>query len=747
MRRAIGALVLVAAMCAVAGAQQPAHTTVSGRVMAADTNQPLRLALVVIHGSRTRTTRAAMSDLDGRFTVEGLPPDDYRVGAAKAPYIADAVTVDGADPVVTLQRGGVITGRVVDPSGQPRRFTQLRVSGNMLPSPKDVSTDRNGDYLIHSLVSGAYAVEVTSGGPARVEVEAHTGQTVVAPTMSSAPPAPGTGPVINGQPFRTELPAGTASIIGQVVDERTRAPIADIGVTVQRTNTNLRTDVSGYFRLQNVAAGEYAIRVSDPNYTATSAALVPVADGELVSGIVVTAATLGTLSGVVRDAAGDPVVGMRVQAFRPEMMATIELLFPRRADATDDLGAYTIGALPPGDYLVCACAGDVPAMDPRLLAALGPTVPSDDALARLVVETVSVMPPTWYPSSSSGAQSPVITVGYADVNAGLDVTMAASRPHSVTGRVLHDGNRPGGELTVRLVREGDLPGAAAISEIEPVSVAPNGEFHFIGVPDGTYSVVAVQGTQQMPNPGSLHGVAAVVVAGQDVTGLAVNLGQRYPVRGVLRFDGPSPPTPSQIAQARVSLAPLRMTSAQLSALGVGGTMGTAVVVTADGRWTAAVIEPGEYLVTATIPDTPWRAVTQVTSGDGSAPTQRRLTVGPNGADDVSITVAPLELASLSGTVEFDRYDLPSFFRVVVFPADTRRWAEPETFAAEVVSPFVSNTRTFRAPDLPPGDYLIALVPQSEFTLNAASLARWAPTATSVTLRAGQPAVVTLRKTR
>lgn len=747
MSRAISALVLVVAMCAAVDAQQLTRTTVSGRVMAADTNQPMRLALVVIHGSGTRTTRAAMSDLDGRFTFEGLPTDAYRVGAAKAPYIADAVSVGDGEPVVTLQRGGVITGRVVDPSGQPRRLTQLRVSGPALPAPKIVSTDRNGDYRIHSLVSGAYVVEVTNGEPTQAEVQAQTGQTVVAPTMTSAPPAPGPGPVINGQPFRTDLPAGTASIIGQVVDERTRAPIADIGVTVQRTNTSLRTDVSGYFRLQNIAAGEYAIRVSDPNYTATSAALVPVAEGELVSGIVVTAATLGTLSGVVRDAVGDPVVGMRVQAFRPQMMATIELLFPRGADATDDLGAYSVGGLPPGDYLVCACAGDVPAVDPRLLAALGPTIPSADALARLVVETVSVMPPTWYPSSSSGAQSPVITVGYADVNAGLDVTMAASRPHSVAGRVLHNGNVAGGELTVRLVRDGDLPGAAAISVIEPISVAPNGEFHFFGVPDGTYTVVAVQTSRQTPNPGSLHGLTAVVVAGQDVTGLTVEAGQRFPVRGMLRFVGPNVPTPSQIAEARVSLSPLRMTSAQLSAIGVSGTLGTAVVVTADGRWSAAVIEPGEYLVTATIPNTPWRAVTQVSSGDGSAPTDRRLTVGPAGADDVSITVAQLELASLSGTVEFDRYDLPSFFRVVVFPAARERWADPGAYAGEVVSPFVSNSRTFRAPDLPPGDYLVALVTQSEFTLNAASLARWAPTATSVTLRAGQPATVTLRKSR
>lgn len=747
MSRWIGALVCVATAWAGVAAQQQPVLTVAGQVIAADTNQPLRLALVVIHGAGSRTTRATMSDLEGRFRFEGLPAEAYRVGAAKAPYLGDAVAVGAGDVVVTLQRGAVITGRVVDASGQPRRSVQLRVSGGALTAPKVLSADRNGEYRVHSLPAGEYSVEVTTGEHAATSVTVDTGQTVVAPTMASAAPAPGPGPMINGQPFRTDITQGTASIIGQVVDERTRAPIADIGLTVQRTNTLLRTDASGYFRLQNIAAGEYAIRVSDPDYTATSAALVPVGDGEVVSGIVVAAATLGTISGVVRDAAGDPVVGMRVQAFRPQVTATMELLFPRGADATDDLGAYSIGGLPPGDYYVCACAGDVPAIDPRLLTASGPTMPGADALARMVVETVSVMPPTWYPSSSSGAQSPVITVGYADVHAGRDVTMAASRPHSVTGRVLHNANISDGELTVRLVREGDLPGAAAISEIAPVSVAPTGEFEFIGVPDGTYSAVAVQTTRQGPNPGALHGVTTVVVAGQDVTGATVNLGERYPVRGVLRFDGASPPTPTQVAQARVSLAPLRMTPAQLSALGVGGTMATPVEVTAEGRWTAAVVEPGEYLVNVAIPNTPWRHVTQVSSGDGSPPSARRLTVGPGGAADVSITVAALELASLSGSVELDRYDLPSFYRVVVFPFDKARWTDPAAYAGEVVSPFVSNTRTFTAPELPPGDYLVALVPQSEFTLNAVALERWAQTATPVTLRAGQPTTLTLRKGR
>lgn len=746
MSRWIVALVCVATT-SVGVASQQSVATVAGQVIAADTNQPLRLALVVVHGAGSRTTRATMSDLEGRFRFEGLPAESYRVGAAKAPYLGDAVAVGGGDVVVTLQRGAVITGRVLDASGQPRRSVPLRVSGDALAVPQVLSADRTGEYRVHSLPAGEYTIEVTAGEHAATRVSVNTGQTVVAPTLASAAPAPGPGPMINGQPFRTDITQGTASIIGQVVDERTRAPIADIGLTVQRTNTLLRTDASGYFRLQNIAAGEYASRVNDPNYTPTSAALVPVADGELASGIVLAAATLGGLSGVVRDAAGDPVVGMRVQAFRPQVTATIELLFPRGADVTDDLGAYAIGGLPPGDYLVCACAGDVPAIDPRLLTALGPTVPSADAVSRMVVETVSVFPPTWYPSAASGLHSPVIPVGYADLRAGLDVSMGTSRPRSVAGRVLHENNAPVGELTVRLVREGEIAGAAAISEITPVTVAPNGEFQFIGVPDGTYSAVAVQTRKQGPNPGAPHGVTTVVVAGQDVTGVTVNLGQGYPVRGVLRFDGPSPPTPAQVARARVSVAPLRMTAAQLSAIGVAGTNSTRVDVAEDGRFTAEVIEPGDYLVMVTVPNTPWRYVTQVNSGDGSPPTERRLTVGAGGAADVSITVAALEMVRLTGTVELDRYDLPSFYRVVVFPFDKARWTDPAAYAGEVVSPFVSNTRTFTAPDLPPGDYLVALVPQSEFTLNAVALERWAQTATPVTLRAGQPTTLTLRKGR
>jgi hypothetical protein len=90
-----------------------------------------------------------------------------------------------------------------------------------------------------------------------------------------------------------------------------------------------------------------------------------------------------------------------------------------------------------------------------------------------------------------------------------------------------------------------------------------------------------------------------------------------------------------------------------------------------------------------------------------------------------------------------RYQAVNATRIVVFPATRAMWLEPHRYRDRFPSSFVGRDGTATFEQLPPGDYLVALIPQSEFELSISSLERWAATARPVTLRSGARTEITL----
>jgi len=105
--------------------------SISGTVTAADTSEPLANVTVIAGNRELRIRRNARTDEQGNYTITGLPPGEYLVGARASgtPYVGEfydgARSPDEATPVTvneagettgidfTLDRGGSITGQVV----------------------------------------------------------------------------------------------------------------------------------------------------------------------------------------------------------------------------------------------------------------------------------------------------------------------------------------------------------------------------------------------------------------------------------------------------------------------------------------------------------------------------------------------------------------------------------------------------------------------------------------------------------
>lgn len=152
---------------------------IRGRVTAADSGAPMRRAAVMIMGEGQRGT---YTDSDGRFQFTGLPAGQYTLVAAPSPHhasyqivgfgphgpgpgrrveLAEAQVLEHID--FALPRGGVISGRVVDPYGEPAARVNvaalvLRPGGEPTPSGPTVTTDDLGQYRLFGLAPGTYLV-------------------------------------------------------------------------------------------------------------------------------------------------------------------------------------------------------------------------------------------------------------------------------------------------------------------------------------------------------------------------------------------------------------------------------------------------------------------------------------------------------------------------------------------------------------------------------------------------------------
>ena len=129
-----------------------------GRVLASDSGTPIRRAQVRLTAPEVGV-KTALTDADGRFEFRELPGGRFTLNASKSGYVnvqygqtrpfeqgrpielADKQVLDKAD--ISMPRGGVITGRLIDEFGDPRaRRDGQRDAADVVERTPSTAADR-----------------------------------------------------------------------------------------------------------------------------------------------------------------------------------------------------------------------------------------------------------------------------------------------------------------------------------------------------------------------------------------------------------------------------------------------------------------------------------------------------------------------------------------------------------------------------------------------------------------------------
>jgi protocatechuate 3,4-dioxygenase beta subunit len=282
---------------------------IRGRIVAAETANPLRRVQVRLMATELRMPRLATTDAEGRYVFRELPAGRYTVNASKPGYVSlqygqrrpfeqgrpielvDKQVVDKVD--FSLPRGGVLTGRIVDEFGDAVSDVavsamQLRYMGGRrrpVNAGRQSVTDDLGQFRIWGLPPGEYIVSATLRSFNIVEAQMLAGTTNEA-TGYAPTYYPGTGNVAEAQRVSVTLgaeasvaefallPVRTAKITGTVVDAEGKPHREGFVSLMQHQpvggGDNMmffggmggggRIGPDGSFTLSNVTPGEYALQ-------------------------------------------------------------------------------------------------------------------------------------------------------------------------------------------------------------------------------------------------------------------------------------------------------------------------------------------------------------------------------------------------------------------------------------------------------------------------------------------------------
>ena len=333
-----------------------------GRVTSLETGGPLRRAVIRITSPTLPSERRVSTNSDGRYEVRDLPPGEYSLRAERGGYLTlahgqrrpgeagkrlqlgEGESVKAVD--FALPRLGVISGRVLDETGEPiakvnvwaMQFGRHQGARRLIPYIPQVAdlshrghamTDESGQYAL-ALPPGEFVVMAQSRET--WPLESDTTQ------VFGYPPSFYPGGIEPTEAQRVKV--GVAQEVGNIdfalVAARTSkvsgtvlnadgAPVAGESVTLSQevmgpqggaiypSSNTARTGPDGTFSVNNVQAGEYilAVRLGAANGQPAQEArqMIQVA-GVDMEGLLVVTGSGGTVRGQVATDDGTPVPGL-----------------------------------------------------------------------------------------------------------------------------------------------------------------------------------------------------------------------------------------------------------------------------------------------------------------------------------------------------------------------------------------------------------------------------------------------------
>jgi hypothetical protein len=290
----------------------------------------------------------------------------------------------------------------------------------------------------------------------------------------------------------------TGVIEGKVVTENGQ-PLAGAALFVRAVNSfagsrTTTSDVDGNFRVNGLEPALYTITGNAPAYTTVTNDLVGPNFYRIGDTVRLEMIRGGAITGTVTNAAGEPVIAVRVRAtlIRDARGETPNIMsFTVNEQSTDDRGIYRIYGLRPGTYIVSAGgAGFSPSFNPY----------ESDV-------------PTFAPSSTRDTATEVVVRSAEDST--IDIRYRGEPGHVISGTTKFSGSNG---ASISLVQVGNP--APVATTYQPVGARG---FSFSGLGDGDYDVIAQEVTSN-PTTATIPIFAVsepkrVSVKGADVTGI------------------------------------------------------------------------------------------------------------------------------------------------------------------------------------------------------------------------------------
>lgn len=516
---------------------RPAKTgtaRIRGRVVSPDTGSGVRRAQVRLSGQEVGS-RLAITDTEGRFTFDSLPAGRVMVSASKPGYVSvsygqtrpfesgkaieltEGQILDRAD--ITMPRGSVITGRVVDEFGEPvadamvngLRSVWLNGRRRLQAIGRSAMTNDLGQYRLYGLSPGDYYVNASVRDAAAMELTMASlsgAASGAGPAMPGGQPSagyaptyfPGTGNAADAQKITVAAgqeaqgtdfalaPVRLARVAGTVLTSDGKplegsminvVPRGDVGF-MPMMGGNGRTSRTGGFVLAGLPPGDYQLqvipmqvmtsgagdnmmvtaRIGGPNAADAESASVPVTvAGDDISNLVIVTSKGTTLSGqVIFEGGAKPPNG----------------------------GALRLGAMPVGEI--------------SMMGGMGAAVVRPDGtfelrgLSGTRVIRAPGLPPGWLLKAVRVNGVDVTDAGMefksAEPITGAEVVFT-SKTTDVSGTVTGSGGRPVKDYTVGVFS--DDPQRWVYPSSRYVAIArpdDQGRFRIRTLPGGTYYAIA-----------------------------------------------------------------------------------------------------------------------------------------------------------------------------------------------------------------------------------------------------------------
>ena len=472
----------------------------------------------------------AVCDGDGNYTFNNLAPANYIVfpfgptlsapfssgliSPGKSVSIGDAESIEGLD--FDIARGGVITGRLTRPDGQPAIEVPISIQSLDQPDSPNLDmatgremssplTDDRGIYRVFGLSPGRYLVFARQPSGADKSSTAVYYPGVTDKTSATVITVAG-GQENDNIDITLRKAGGNYEAAGQAVDADTGKPVvgvmyyhyvvSDSGDVTESSDadSSIVTDQNGEFRITGLASGRYGVSLKfeagQSEYCDPAVFTVPDSD---VSGLQVKVHTGATVSGVVTvEGAQDPQILSKLSGVSLRLFLTL---------SSGRLGADP--SVKPGGDSSFQASG----FPPGQLSFSIDEFHSTPGFSLLRIERNGIPQPREIP------------VAPADQITGLRVVLAYGTG-IVRGQVIFQGGQlPPGTLVYVVAR---LASADQPTMIQRAPTDARGMFQISNLPDGQYRLTvlwsggSIEGNQQGP---------VVTVSGGEapVTNIVVNL--------------------------------------------------------------------------------------------------------------------------------------------------------------------------------------------------------------------------------